>query len=223
MLFVQDFSKIFFFCISVLNCIVWIENVHFAFFLHYCLSTNFLHHFCDVFNRVWEQGANLYIFQMEMEGRMHSAYFLLHVKTSLVEWELLILSLGNFLTVQICSAVHSVLCRRVTSWRYLKRDLLNALPVIGRKLIPVSLWNSDLHASSDQLGDKCVVVLNWRQYFLLNGLPSLAWVKQKSWSTFCEWLEELGFFSNSLNVVFNCIGHSCLFNPRTLRFRVSAV
>lgn len=162
-----------------MNYIIEIENAHFAFFPS-LLSTNFLHHFGDVFNRVLEQGANLYVFQMEIEGRMHSAYFLLHVKISLVEWELLILSLGDFLTVQICSAVHSVLCRHVTSWKYLKRDLLNALPVIGHKLITVSLWNSDLHASSDQLGDKCVAVLNWRQYFLLNGLPSLAWMKQKS-------------------------------------------
>lgn len=29
----------------------------------------------EIFYRLWEQGANLHVFQMETEGRMHSAYF----------------------------------------------------------------------------------------------------------------------------------------------------
>lgn len=103
-----------------------------------------------------------------------------------------------------------------------KKDLLNAFWVIRHKHGTVLLCNSDLHASGDQLGGYMCISSEMKVVLLLHGLSSFARVKQIFPNIF--WMAGrtvlVCFFPNSLNIVFNCIGHSSLFNPRTLKFTV---
>lgn len=155
--------------------------MHLASFLHYCLSTDFLHDFWDFFIGFWSREQTSMFFRWKRKEECILPIFLLLVKTSfwiasidIKSWRFLYSS-----AMQCCT--FSTLCRHLTSWRYLKRDLLNALPVTGHRRFTVSLWNSHLRASRDQLGDKCVAVLTEGSTF--------CWMDSQVWH---EWNKNLG-------------------------------